>query len=402
MLVVVANWGIADGTLLPATRHAQVGWLRDVRRAVIRSGMRRTGCYAPPERVDVVLAGDTFDLLTSMAWTAQARPWQRGPRARDARERVLAGAATRAGRLLAGLRRWARGGMAVPRAGRNGRPAAGTAAHVPVGVVLLAGDRDAWLEDAQSVAGRHCIRVGAVWADSVRGVSVRHGHEFDPFTSGDGESDAVSSRDRGPTLAESLAVDLVARFGAALAADAAGWPVTRPLVAALAGTRPAQVAATFRNWRLRTAAQPALVADRWRMAVDAWWREARRARPTCGFEYDPVDAVATTLAAAVDSTSAPTVAPFDPPCGRPIGGVASDREILVLGHPSAAFAAGDSAAAAPSIVCLGRAAAPRSAPATAVFTRHDGHLRHDSLHDEPETAIVASLGHAAGRVVEAA
>lgn len=401
MLVVVANWGIADGTLLPATRHAQVGWLRDVRRAVIRSGMRRDGSYAPPERVDVVLAGDTFDLLTSMVWTAQARPWQRGPRARDARERVLVGAAARAGRLLAGLRRWARTGMAVPGAGRNGRPAAGSAVHVPVGVVLLAGDRDAWLEDAQPVAGRHGIRVGAAWTDSARGAIVRHGHEFDPFTGDDGESDAVRARDRGPTLAESLAVDLVARFGAALAADAAGWAVTRPLVAALAGTRPALAAATFRRWRLRTAAAPP-VADRWRMAVDAWWREARRVRPTCGVEYDPVDAVATTLAAAGDSTTGPTVAAFDPPCGLPIGAGGSDREILVLGHPPAAVTAGGNGAAAPSLVCLGRAAAPRSAPATAVFTRHDGLLRHDRLHDEPETAIVAALGHASGPVVEAA
>jgi hypothetical protein len=406
MLVVVANWGIADGTLLSAARHAQVEWLGAVRRAVIRAGMRRDGRYEPPERVDVVLAGDTFDLLTSTAWTAQARPWQRGPRARAARERVLAGAAPRAGRLLAGLRRWARAGMAVPRAGRNGRPAAGTEARVPVGVVLLAGDRDAWLEEAQLVASRHGIRIGVVWADSFRGASVRHGHEFDPFTSGDGESAAACPRDRGPTLAESLAVDLVARFGAMLAARPRDWPVTRPLVAALAGTRPAAVAAAFRRWRMRAAAAPVMVEDRWRTAVDAWWREARRTRPTCGVEYDPVDTIATALAAAGAATIAAPVAPFDPPCGLPdccpAGDVAAAREILVLGHPPVTVTAGVNGAVSPSLVCLGRAGAPRSVPATAVFTRHDEHLRHDSLHDEPDAAIVASLGHASSPAMEAA
>ena len=100
------------------------------------------------------------------------------------------------------------------------------------------------------------------------------------------------------------------------------------------------------------------------------------------------------------------VAPFVPPCGLPAccpaGDVAAAREILVLGHPPVTVTAGVNGAVSPSLVCLGRAGAPRSVPATAVFTRHDEHLRHDSLHDEPDAAIVASLGHASSPAMEAA
>lgn len=399
MLVVVANWGIADGTLVSPPRHDQVAWLRAVRRAVIRAGFRHDGRYQPPDRADIVLAGDTFDLLTSTAWTADTRPWHRGPRSRAARERVLAAAAARGGRLLAGLRRWARAGLAVPRAGRHGRPAPGTETLLPVGVSLLSGDRDGWLEDAQPVAARHRLPLGVAWSGSACEVRVRHGHEFDPFTCG--ECEVVSTRDRGPTLAESLAVDLVARFGGLLAADAARWPAARPLVAALAGARPAQMAAAFRRWRQVASAPPPAVGDLWKKAVEAWWREARRNRPACGVEYDPVDAVAATLGSASDAAAGAAAVPFDPPCGLPGGGAADDGRVLVLGHPLAPVG-NPTATDGPAIICLGRTAARRGGPATAILTRHDDRVRQDWLHDDPDAAIVATRGHAPATIVEAA
>lgn len=398
MLVVVANWGIADGTLVAAARRDQVAWLRAVRRAVIRAGFRRDGRYQPPDRVDVVLAGDTFDLLTSTAWMTQTRPWHRGARARAARAGVLAAAAASGGRLLAGLRRWARTGIVVPRVGRHGRPAPGTATSVPVGVAILAGDRDAWLEDAHPAAARHGIGLGAAWAGSACAASVRHGHEFDPFTCGDCE--AAPDRDRGPTLAESLAVDLVARFAGLLAADAIAWPAARRLVAALAGTRPAQMAGVFQRWKQRGDAGPATVADRWTSAVDTWWREARHTRPTCGVEYDPIDAIATTLAAAPRAaTAAAAKTSFDLPVCLPAGGGADGTSgPLVLGHPAAA-AAGNGGT---TLVCLGRAPPMRGPPATAVFTGHSGPIRQDWLHEESEAVIVSPRGPWSDQIVEAA
>ena len=329
MLVVSANWGIADGSLVAATRHDQVAWLRTLRRAVMRAGFRRDGRYAPVPRVDVVLAGDTFDLLISGAWTGEVRPWHRGPKARAVRDRVLAMAAARAGRLLAGLRRWARRGIAVPRATRHGRPIPGDEIMVPVGVALLAGDRDAWLEAAQPAAVRHAIAVGAVWSGSACGARVRHGHEFDPLTCGEGES--ATGAGRGPTLGESLAVDLVGRFGGLLSADADRWPITRRLVADLAGRRPAEAAAAFRRWRQRTGDPPGAVADLWKGAVERWYREARRTRPSCGLEYDPLDVVAATLAMAADDAPRDG-APFDPLVGVPASDPAAAGP-LILGHP---------------------------------------------------------------------
>lgn len=399
MLVVVANWGIADGTLVAPARHDQVAWLQAVRRAVLRAGFRNDGRYQPPDRVDIVFAGDTFDLLTSTAWTADARPWHRGARARAARERVLEAAAARAGRLLAGLRRWTRAGIAMPRAGRHGRPTPGTEMLLPVGVSLLSGDRDGWLEDAQPVAARHGISLGVAWSGSACEARVRHGHEFDPFTCG--ECDFASPRDRGPTLAESLAVDLVARFGTLVAADAVGWPAARPLVAALAGARPAQMAAAFGRWRRVASAPWPAVGDHWKKAVEAWWREARRNRPACGVEYDPVDAVAATLGVAGDTATAETAVPFDMPCGLPGGDAADDGRFFILGHPLAPFGS-RAAATGPVVVYLGRTAAQRGGPATAILTRHDDQVRQDWLHDEPDAAIVATRGHAPTTIVEAA
>jgi hypothetical protein len=408
MLVVVANWGIADGTLVAASRHDQVAWLRAVQRAAIRAGFRRDGRYRPPERVDVVLAGDTFDLLTSLVWTTHARPWQRGPRAGAARSRVALAAAARGGRLLAGLRRWARQGIAVPAIGRHGRPATGTETRVPVGVAILAGDRDAWLEDLHAAAAGHGIGLGAVWAGSSCAAQVRHGHEFDPFTCGDGEG--TPPADRGPTLGESLAVELVARFGGLLAADPRTWPVTRPLLGGLAGARPAQMAAAFRRWHQRSEAAPAAVGDLWKRAVDAWWRAARRTRPTCGVEFDPVDAIATTLAAAGDAAAAAAAAPFDLPVAPPgtgplsIDAAADDAAagrstVLVLGHPRDTSPHSESASA---VVCLGRAAAVRGGPPTVILTRHGDRVRRDWLHEESDATIVTSRAQSPDHVVEAA
>lgn len=400
MLVVVANWGIADGTLVSAGRSDQIEWLHAVRRGVIRAGFRRDGRYTPADRVDVVLAGDTFDLLTSTIWTNDLRPWHRGPRARSARERVLAAAAIRGGHLLSGLRRWARSGIAVPRANRHGRPVPGDEITVPVGVAVLAGDRDRWLEAAQPAATHHAIGLGAAWSGSLCGATVRHGQEFDPFTCGEG--DAGGTDDRGPTLAESLIVDLVVPFAVRLRAAADRWPVSRRLVSELAAARPCQAAAAFRRWQPAAGTARDAVADAWKSAVETWWRSARRTRPTCGVEYDPIDAVATTLAAAAGPAGGDVS--FDLPLALPAGDMpaggmptALGDGPLILGHPPAA--AGDG-----PLVCLGTERPPshRGAPPTVILTRHDGDVRQSWLRTDSATAIVALRGQIGDRTVGAA
>jgi hypothetical protein len=117
MLVVTANWAIADGTVYGGPPSGVVRtFFREVRRAAWRAGFRHDGRYRPIESIQLVLAGDTFDGLSSLAWHGDLRPWQGGPRVRAAAERIAARAAHRGGRLLAALGRLNRDGLAVPQA----------------------------------------------------------------------------------------------------------------------------------------------------------------------------------------------------------------------------------------------------------------------------------------------
>ena len=124
MLVVTANWGFSDGTLVasPCRRRAARAWLRRVRLATIRSGFGRDGIYRPPAGLDIVLAGDTLDGLASAVWRGRERPWHGGVRSGDLQRAVLQRCARRACVLLAGLAALVRRGLPAPAADRRGRP----------------------------------------------------------------------------------------------------------------------------------------------------------------------------------------------------------------------------------------------------------------------------------------
>lgn len=368
MLVATANWALADGTIVSPPRRRQAEWLAAVHRAAIRAGFREDGRYRPIERIDVVLAGDTFDWLTSTAWTAAVRPWHGGARVRAARERVMRAAARGGFLLLSGLKRWARGGLAVPSADRRGRPVLAAEVRIPVAVTLLAGDRDRWLAAAAEAAGRSGFAVGETW--SAGAVSVRHGAESDPLcVTGTFVAGEVAARDRQPTLGESLAVDLVARFGAALPRDPHAPRARQSLVAALAACRPLDAPHVLGRWLASARSGMPVAADEaemvvglWRRAVAAWWREARRTAPSCGVEFDPLDALAAWLDRAATDGRWPPLSGRDRElverladgpvaCGEPWAeeGIDDQTRLDILGHPSAPAAA----AACRRIVCLG-------------------------------------------------
>lgn len=335
MLVVTANWAVADGTLVTRSRRDQAEWLAAVHRAAIRAGVHRDGRYAPLAGLDLVLAGDTLDGLTTTAWLGNARPWHAGRRAEGIAAGVLVAAAARCRRLLGGLARYAREGIPVPDADRRGRPDWSRLRRVPVRVVVLPGDRDRWLMAALPRLARRGIRVAAAW--SVGNVAVCHGAEFDPsFTAAGGPEIGR------PTLGESLAVDLVARFGATVS-TAHVWPECRGLVGRLAASRPRDLPLAVTTW-LATAAPAAAraVRDRWARAVSDWRRSARTAEPACGVDFDAIDAVAAWLecSAAARGTTAldALLEPGPPPPPR--------HGTVVLGHPPAAWSTG-------SLVCLG-------------------------------------------------
>lgn len=333
MLVVTANWAVADGSLVSQPRREQVEWLAAVRRAAIRTGVQPDGRYAPVDRLDVVLAGDTLDALTSAAWLGGVRPWHAGRKSADVAARVLVAAAARGRRLLGGLARWARAGILVPAADGRGRPDWARPRRIPVHVVALPGDRDRWIAAALPRLARRGIRLAGGW--SAGGISVCHGAEFAPAWSG-------ASEPGRPTLGESLAVDLVARFAGTLRGEAS-WPESRGLVVRLASSPPGALPAIVADW-LASARGPAarVVRDRWLAAVAGWRRAARLAEPACSAVGDPIDAVAAWLAGLGGPSAAggeiePLFAPAVPP---------SSRQLVVLGHPPTARSGA-------TVVCLG-------------------------------------------------
>ena len=303
MLVVTANWAISDGTLTAAGADLSPVWLPAVHRAALRAGVCRDGRYRPVTGIELVLAGDTFDWLTSRIWTADVRPWQGGARARAARMAVTLATVRRARRLLAALAAWSRMGLSVPTADRLGRPRLEPRCRVPVRVTLLSGDRDRWLEATADAAAAHGCGVGRVWSDG--DVLVRHGDELDPLC-GDAEVGPIRpDDDRQPTLGESLAVDLVAHFGNAVFDGSSGHQPVRRLVTALSRIGPGDMPGVFAAWRATPdgggglpAAARERVVTAWRRAVAAWHQETQRLPPVCGMACTACDAWAAWLDAA--------------------------------------------------------------------------------------------------------
>ncbi|NBV47385.1 MAG: hypothetical protein EBR86_17550, partial [Planctomycetia bacterium] len=291
MLVVTANWGIGDGTLVggPGPTRA-AAFIAALRRTVFRAGCRRDGGYRPVERVDVVFAGDTFDWMVSRRWSDRHRPWHGGRDSAAIRSAVARASLARAWQALHGVIAIARQGLRVPAADRHGRPSLERLVTVPVGLVLLAGDRDAWLEHAggDRLAGRLGMWLGA--ATGVSGVVIHHGHDAGPpdrsrSIAGDGEG--------GPTLLESVLVDLLVPFALATAGGARPRLLRRLAAVESPLDMPALVAAEgARAVAGGAARQQVRLVDAWQRAVDQWWRRAARSTPRWAAPFDPLDALA--------------------------------------------------------------------------------------------------------------
>ena len=373
MLVVTSNWCVSDGTLSAGPSRWLIDRFRaEVRRSCLRSGFRRDGSYRPVDAVDVVLAGDTFDWLVSREWTGDVRPWDGSRLAAAAVQRIAAGSLRRGKRLLATLSAWMRRGIEVPMADRRGRPLPAVLRRVPVRVAVLCGDRDRWLE--QVAAGWKPVVngpvVGTTWSDG--DVIVRHGAELDPLSGACG---------REPTLGESLAVDLIGRFGASLLDVARLRPLAAGLLRRLAGGCPIDAPQQLAAWleaHDRGATLPEAtrqeVSEAWQRAVALWHRAARRL-PLCGDGgVDLVGEVAEWLELGRDAAKPPQGMWLD--AALPLEMEACG--MAVLGHPSATV--GASAAWQRRVVCLG----PRAC-----------HAR-DGLDDDPGTpaaVVVTRPGH---------
>ncbi|MFM8634227.1 MAG: hypothetical protein ACKOEX_05390 [Planctomycetia bacterium] len=362
MLVVTANWSIGDGTVHgPPPRGSVEAFLRELRRAAWRAGFRGDGRYRPVEGVEIVLAGDTFDGLASFSWQGGSRPWHGGlrlcresDRDRDVADRIAAAAIRQGRRLLVALGRLRRDGLDVPRADSRGRPMPGTMCRAPVAVSCLLGDRDRILDVARlaSLAARHGIAIGSEQASDT--LVIRHGDDCDPACG----TPAVPPRERGPTLAESLAVDLIVEFGRRLRGTVAPSAVTAGLVRRLARAASLESPRHLAAWL--TACGPTardharLVRETWRHATDHWHRYARATPPEVSVEHDVVDAVAAWMEAAAVRAGHDGLLP-DPVIEQLLPRItlpAAGSRALVLGHPPRDAVVAPAAGQA-SCICLG-------------------------------------------------
>ena len=354
MLVVTSNWCAADGSLSAGPAPGLVALFRaEVRLASLRAGVRGDGSYRPASGIAVIFAGDTFDWLTSREWAGDVRPWETTRRAAAARERVAIRSLQLAGRLIATLSSWARLGLRVPEADRRGRPRLDASVRVPVRISLLRGDRDRWLDRwAAPIAGP--VAVGNTWTHDA--VTVRHGEECEFPWHADG---------REPTLGESLAVDLVTRFGGWLADDVGPEPRVAVLLRRLVAGRLLDAPVRLWAWlaaRQRhgivSAMERSRVVDGWNRSVCGWHRAARRlGLGRCG-GIDVLDDVAAAMtlghAADGDRHSGPH-GPGEAGTARPPRARAAACEIL--GHPPAGST--PASAGGGRVLCIGPPAVSR-------------------------------------------
>jgi len=355
MLVVTANWAIGDGTLWRRPLRALLprAW-GSLQRAALRAGFRSDGRYEPVERIDMVFAGDTFDLLASRHWAERDhRPWHRSTAAASIRRQVAAAAVRRAAGLTRLTRQLLAQGLAVPTATPQGRPHLRLPVSVPVSITLLAGDRDGWLARAADwPAGLH-------WAERWSGDrwQVEHGQRFDPLQgSGSGQPGEPPSR------VQSLAVGLVARFATAVE----DWlPGAASPLRLLADSHPLDLADAFWHLLLPRVAAGSIdladrLADRWKRCVSAWQREAVCEQVEVAAEFDFIGRLASVLAIPGEPGRAATLladlcghaANHRQPAAPPAAG-------LILGHLDETVA--DAAWSPLACRCLGL---PRSTPAS--------------------------------------
>ena len=242
MLAIISDLHLTDGTtghMLPAAttdllceRLCDLAW---------RASWRADGTYRPIDRIDLVLLGDTLDLMSSRRWLASpCRPWDdhQSPAVIDTVSGIVEEILRTNVDAIRTLRALAtESTVSLPPATAAGQPVL-EAEEIPVSVCThyMVGDRD-WplhARGSQYDLIRHKIthHLGLVTpynkpfpheaseceqlAEALRQhrVLARHGDIFDPLSFGD-ERDAAS-------LSDVLAIELIARFTQHIEGELAG------------------------------------------------------------------------------------------------------------------------------------------------------------------------------------
>ena len=235
MLVIISDLHLNDGTtgatLAPGAASLFIQRLRET---ALSASWRADGAYRPVERIDLVLLGDTFDLLHSEHWRAAptVRPWGdlHAPEFFDQIATITKGILTQNQESLAMFRAVAaESAITLPPMLRLARPAQPSDEQpVSVRIHYMVGNHDWFLHVAgadydvlrQAVAAQmglasrpdrpfpHDITESDELLQTMRRhkVTARHGDIYDPL-SFEGDRDASS-------LSDAIVIDLVGRFAA--------------------------------------------------------------------------------------------------------------------------------------------------------------------------------------------
>lgn len=158
MLVLISDLHLTDGSCGSSlSARASELLVERIEELAVRASWRASGVYQPVERVDLVLLGDTLDLLQSTQWLqTRVRPWSNLNSTEGAAFlRALVTDILRHNEAaLAVLRAsGAEGGIPLLPADRYGRPAAGaTPQIVPLKLHYAVGEHD-WLLHLPGQAG---------------------------------------------------------------------------------------------------------------------------------------------------------------------------------------------------------------------------------------------------------
>ncbi len=235
MLVIISDLHLTDGTsgstispgafALLAERLADLGF---------NASQRRDGNYRPIEHVDLVLLGDSLDLVRSTQWlSGVVRPWDdtKSPALFEQVAKITGDILKHNSHAMGELRKLREQGVAIPPTTNKGKPDLAHRLSVPVRIHYMVGNHD-WFfhlpgENYNQLRRQIAAHMGlATYADAPfpheiwesnelvqvmrrHKVFARHGDVFDPFNF-EGDRDASS-------LGDVIVLELLNRFGVQVA-----------------------------------------------------------------------------------------------------------------------------------------------------------------------------------------
>jgi hypothetical protein len=287
MIVFISDLALSDGTLRPAMPASTIeAFSAKLSELALAASFRSDGKYRPIDSMDLVLLGDTLDLIGSATWLATtARPWQNpyDPSVLSTVRQITFAALERNEFCLHGLRRLAAGdAICLPRRQPKPRECGEDLQCVPVRIHYVVGDRDWPLHlpggEYDRLRSEIVSRMGLANpaslpfpqdtsenAEPLRAarrhrVAARHGDIYDPIH-------FDSDRNRSG-LADLVAIELLARFQ--LDIEQLHDCVSASCIAglrALNGVRPILFAAAW----IDAVLQKTCDSDSRRSEIDATW-----------------------------------------------------------------------------------------------------------------------------------